>query len=111
MYTIRGGILAIDYHTWSGRGEMFYNIHNPKFILTWGILILPLLLYSLKSFKMKPEFLKINFLTVIPVFYVIIFLLVARLEEIDKALTMFLFLIPLALFTLVPSHVKQNHLN
>lgn len=109
IYVIRSGVPGIDSSVWLERKDMLFNIHNPNFLLLWLILIVPLLYFALKDLKTKPEFLKRNLLTVLPLFYVLAFFLIARMREIDKALTIFVILIPLSLFTLLPSHVKQNN--
>jgi hypothetical protein len=44
----------------------------------------------------------------LPLFYFCAFFFIARLREIDKALTIFLILIPLALYTLVPNYIRKN---
>ena len=110
LYWLRGGQLGTDSSTWSGRQDFDYNLHHLQFVLIWGILVLPLLYFAVKNLSSKPEFLRLNLFTVIPVFYVIVFALIARLVEIDKALPMFLILIPLALHTLIPAHLKQDKL-
>jgi hypothetical protein len=74
-------------------------------------MILPLLFYALKNLKLKPDFLKRNLFTIIPVFYVFVFFFMARMREIDKALTIFLILIPLAVYSLFPSLVKSKESN
>lgn len=109
IFTLRGGIISTDISTWSGRQDMLFNIHNPNFIILWAILIIPLAYFALKEFSSKPKFLKTNILTVIPVFYVIALFILARMREIDKALTIFLILIPLALFSLFPTHLRTNN--
>lgn len=108
IYLLRGGETSTDVNTWVSRKDMMFNVANPNFIILWIILIVPLLVLGLKNFKNKPEFLRLNFMTMLPVFYVIALFILARMREIDKALTMFLILIPLALFSLVPSHLKIN---
>jgi hypothetical protein len=108
IFLSRGGALALDISTWSGRKDMHFNISNPNFIILWVVLILPLLYYALRDFKSKPEFLRINLMIVVPVFYIIVFFVLARMREIDKALTIFLIAIPLALHSLIPSHLKTN---
>jgi len=109
IFILRAGVAGTDINTWSGRQDMIFNIHNPNFILLWAILIIPLAYFAFKDFSSKPKFLKTNILTVIPAFYVIAFFILARVREIDKALTIFLILIPLALFSLFPSRLKTNN--
>lgn len=108
IFFLRGGVLSLDIATWSGRRDMFFNISNANFIILWVVLLLPLLYYALKDFKSKPEFLRINFIIVIPIFYLIAFFVLARMREIDKALTIFIIEIPLALHSLMPTHLKTN---
>ena len=108
LYLLRGGVPGTDSTIWLERKDMLFNIYNPNFLLLWLIMIAPLLYFALKDLKSKPEFLKRNLFTVLPFFYVLVFFLLARMREIDKALTIFVILIPLTLFTLLPSHVKQN---
>lgn len=108
IYLLRGGRAGNEDVVWYFTKDAAYNIANPNFILLWAIMILPLLYYAVKGLKLKPEFLRRNLLTVLPAFYVFIIFFMARMREIDKALTIFLILIPLAVFTLFPSFVKQT---
>jgi len=108
IYVLRSGVPGTDRSTWLERQDMLFNIHNPNFLLLWFIMIVPLLYFALKELKTKPEFLKRNLFTILPLFYVLAFFLIARMREIDKALTIFVILIPLSLFTLLPQHLKQN---
>ena len=82
--------------------DLQFNLTHPDFVPLWIIMIVPLLFFALKDFKIKPEFLKRSLIFVLPLFYFIAFLFIARMREIDKALTIFVILIPLALFSLVP---------
>lgn len=108
LYILRGGVPETDSSTWLQRNDMLFNIRNLNFLLLWLMMVVPLLYFALKELKAKPEFLKRNLLTILPLFYLLTFFLIARMREIDKALTIFVILIPLSLFTLLPSHLKQN---
>jgi hypothetical protein len=106
IFAVRGSNPQSDLNIWTERKDMLFNIHNPGFIILWALTIIPLLIFALKNIKTKPEFLKRNLFSVIPAFYVITFFVIARMNEIDKALTIFIILIPLALYTLLPGHIK-----
>jgi hypothetical protein len=108
IYLLRGGRAGNDEVVWYFTKDAAYNIANPNFIILWAVMILPLLYYSVKDLKLKPDFLRRNLLTVLPAFYIFAIFFIARMREIDKALTIFLILIPLALLTLFPSFTKQT---
>ena len=110
IFLFRGTSAVSDLNTWAERKDMMFNMHNPGFIVLWALTIAPLLVFALRDFKSKPEFLKRNLVTVIPAFFVIAFFIIARMNEIDKALTIFLILIPLALYSLLPKHIKRANL-
>lgn len=108
IFFFRGSNPQSDLNIWAKRKDMLFNIHNPGFIIIWALTIIPLLLFALKDIKIKPDFLKRNLFTVIPVFYVIAFFVIARMNEIDKALTIFIIIIPLALYSLMPGSLKDK---
>jgi len=108
IYLLRGGSAGNDEVVWYFTKDAAYNIANPNFIILWAVLILPLLYYGIKDLKLKPDFLRRNLLTVLPGFYIFAIFFIARMREIDKALTIFLILIPLAVFSLFPSLIKQT---
>lgn len=108
IYLLRGGKAGNDEVVWYFTKDAAFNLANPNFVILWAVMILPLLFYAVKNIKMKPEFLRRNLFTVLPVFYVLVFFFMARMREIDKALTIFLILIPLAVFSLFPSLVKSK---
>ncbi len=110
IFILRGTSPETDLNTWAERKDMLFNIHNPAFIIIWALAIGPLLVLALKDIKSKPEFLKRNLFTVLPLFYVAAFFVIARMNEIDKALTIFLILIPMAFYTLLPKYIKQTNL-
>jgi hypothetical protein len=107
IYLIRGGYASGDDYKWYFTKDAAFNIAYKDWILLWLIMITPLLYFVIKGFKNKPEFLKRSAFIVLPLFYFGAFFFIARLREIDKALTIFLILIPLALYTLIPKHVKE----
>jgi hypothetical protein len=74
------------------------------------MLLIPLLIFALRKIADKPEFLRRILFTVIPAFYLLAFFFIARLREMDKALTIFLIIIPLAVISLFPSQLikKEN---
>jgi hypothetical protein len=108
IYFLRGGKAGNDEVVWYFTKDAAFNSANPNFVILWAVMILPLLFYALKNIKMKPEFLRRNLYTVLPVFYVLVFFFMARMREIDKALTIFLILIPLAVYSLFPSLFKSK---
>ena len=109
IYLFRGGEPLLKNLAWlytkdtKEINDLRFNLTHPDFILLWIIMIVPLLLFAIKDFKSKPEFLKRSLIFVLPLFYLIAFLFIARMREIDKALTIFVILIPLALFSLFPN--------
>jgi hypothetical protein len=106
IFIIRGGHATGDDYAWYFSKDAAFNLSHPDFVILWIIMIVPLLIIALKDFKKKPEFLRRNLFITLPLFYVLAFFFIARMREIDKALTIFLILIPLTLFTLLPEHVK-----
>lgn len=109
IYLIRGGHAGSTEFVWFFTKDASFNLSHPDFILLWAVMIIPLLYFVLKGIKTKPEFLKRNLLTTLPLFYVGAFFFIARMREIDKALTIFLILIPLALITILPNNIKRGH--
>lgn len=108
IYFIRGGSAGGGDVEWYFTKDAAFNIANKDWILLWVIMILPLLYFVFKDFKLKPEFLKRSALITLPLFYFIAFFFIARLREIDKALTIFTILIPLAMYSIIPNHIKAN---
>lgn len=108
IYLFRGGSAGGGDVQWYFTKDAAFNIANKDWVILWFILIAPLLWLVLKDFKQKPEFLKKSALIVLPLFYFVAFFFIARLREIDKALTIFLILIPLALFSAIPKHIKER---
>jgi hypothetical protein len=82
--------------------DFYFNLQHLGWIPIWTASIGVLLVFAAMDLKKKPEFLRMNFLTTLPIFFFIMYLLRARLREIDKAFAIHLILIPLALFTLFP---------
>jgi len=111
LYLIRGGGAGRSDVVWYFTKDAAFNIAHKDWILLWIIMITPFIPFVLKSFKSKPEFLRKTFLIILPVCYFISFFFIARMREIDKALTIFLILIPLALFTILPDNVKKEQLH
>lgn len=103
---LRGGSPLLDNLVWlytkdtKEMTDLQYNLTHPDFIPLWLLLIVPLLIYALKDLKNKPEFLKRSLFIMLPLFYVMAFLFIARMREIDKALTIFVILIPMAVISL-----------
>src|ERR1051325_10019564 len=64
--------------------DLKFNLTHPSFIYLWIVMILPLLYFAVKKIKTKPIFLKRNLFITLPLFYVIAFLFIARMREIDK---------------------------
>lgn len=108
VYLIRGGSAGGEQVQWYFTKDAEFNIANKDWIVLWFIMILPLLLFVVKGFRLKPEFLKRNALMTIPLFYFGAFFFIARLREIDKALTIFLIFIPLALYSVISNHIRKE---
>jgi hypothetical protein len=108
IYLLRGGSAGREDVVWYFTKDASYNISHPGFVLQWVIMIVPLLYYALKGIKTKPDFLKRNLYSTLPLFYIFVFFFMARMREIDKALTIFIILIPLALYSLIPDHVTSQ---
>jgi hypothetical protein len=108
IYLIRGGSAAGSQVEWYFTKDAAFNIAHKGWIPLWIILIVPLLLFAIKNFRLKPEFLKRSAVIVLPLFYFGAFFFVARLREIDKALTIFTILIPLVIYTILPGHIKKT---
>ena len=108
IYLIRGGQACTGEFVWFFTKDASFNLSHPDFVLLWAVMIIPLLYFALKDLRLKPEFLRRNLLVTLPAFYVFVFFFMARMREIDKALTIFLILIPLALITLLPNHIRRE---
>jgi hypothetical protein len=106
IYLIRGGAASGGDVEWYFTKDAAFNIAHKDWIILWFIMIAPLLYFVIKDFKLKPEFLIRNALITLPLFYFAAFFFIARLREIDKALTIFIILIPLALYSIIPKHIK-----
>lgn len=109
IYLLRGGSAGGSEVNWYFTKDAAFNIAHKDWILLWFIMITPFIYFVFKGFKNKPEFLKNSAVIVLPLFYFGAFFFIARLREIDKALTIFTILIPLALYTVMPKHVKQQN--
>lgn len=107
IYLIRGGSAGSGEVNWYFTKDAAFNFANKEWILLWIIMIAPLLYFAIKGFKNKPEFLKNSAMIVLPLFYLGAFFFIARMREIDKALTIFTILIPLALYTILPNHINK----
>lgn len=106
VYLIRGGSAGTGEVNWYFTKDAAFNIANKDWMVLWFIMIAPLLYFVYKGFKTKPEFLRNSAIIVLPLFYFGAFFFIARLREIDKALTIFTILIPLALMTIFPGNTK-----
>lgn len=107
IYFIRGGAASSGDVNWYFTKDAAFNIAHKDWILLWLLMITPVSIFAFKSFSIKPQFLKNSAMIVLPVFYFGAFFFIARLREIDKALTIFIILIPLAVYTLFPAHIKK----
>lgn len=108
IYLLRGGSAGGSEVNWYFTKDAAFNIAHKDWILLWFIMIAPFVYFVFKGFKSKPEFLKNSAVIVLPLFYFGAFFFIARLREIDKALTIFTILIPLALYTIIPKHIKDT---
>ncbi len=108
IYLIRGGSAGGSEVQWYFTKDAAFNIAHKDWIVLWFLMIAPLLYFVVKGFKSKPEFLKNSAMIVLPLFYLLAFFFIARLREIDKALTIFTILIPLALYTIIPKYIKSD---
>lgn len=80
--------------------DYLYNIHHPEWIITWILSLGIAIIFAIPSISSAHPFLRYNTLITLPLFYVIIFFIRARMREIDKAFMLHLFLIPIAMQTL-----------
>ncbi len=110
IYLIRGGSAGSGEVNWYFTKDAAFNIAHKDWMALWFLMIAPLLYFVFKGFKTKPEFLRNSAIIIIPLFYFAAFFFIARLREIDKALTIFTILIPLALYTILPKHIKQKNI-
>jgi hypothetical protein len=108
IFLMRGGTTVSSEIIWYFTKDAEFNLAHPEWIVLWVILIFPLLLPVFRNIKSKPEFLRRTFYFILPVCYMISFFFIARMREIDKALTIFIILIPLAIYTLLPQHNKRS---
>ncbi|MCC7159710.1 MAG: EpsG family protein [Ignavibacteria bacterium] len=108
IYLIRGGSAGSSEVNWYFTKDAAFNLANKSWIPLWIILIAPLLYFVFKDFRSKPEFLKRSAMIVLPLFYFAAFFFIARLREIDKALTIFTILIPLAMCTVFSKLIKTE---
>ncbi len=108
IYFIRGGAASGGDVNWYFTKDAAFNIAHKDWVPLWLLLITPLSLFAFSKLRSKPLFLKNSALIVLPVFYFGAFFFIARLREIDKALTIFIILIPLAVYTLFPNHIKRT---
>lgn len=107
IYLLRGGSAGGSEVNWYFTKDAAFNIAHKDWMLLWFLMIAPFIYFVFKGFKTKPEFLKNSAIIVLPLFYFGAFFFIARLREIDKALTIFTILIPLALYTIIPKHIKH----
>jgi len=108
IYLLRGGSAGGSEVNWYFTKDAAFNIAHKDWMLLWFLMIAPFIYFVFKGFKSKPEFLKNSAVIVLPLFYFGAFFFIARLREIDKALTIFTILIPLALYTIIPKHIKDT---
>lgn len=109
IYLIRGGSAGGSDVQWYFTKDAAFNIAHKDWIVLWFLMIAPLLYFVIKGFRSKPLFLRNSAMIVLPLFYLFAFFFIARLREIDKALTIFTILIPLAMYTIMPKHIKSNN--
>jgi len=108
VYLLRGGSAGGSEVNWYFTKDAAFNIAHKDWMLLWFLMIAPFIYFAFKGFKSKPEFLRNSAVIVLPLFYFGAFFFIARLREIDKALTIFTILIPLALYTIIPKHIKDT---
>lgn len=108
IYLLRGGTAGGSDVQWYFTKDAAFNIAHKDWIPLWFLMIAPLLYFVVKGFKSKPQFLKNSAMIVLPLFYFCAFFFIARLREIDKALTIFTILIPLAMYAILPKHIKGS---
>ncbi|MCX7878065.1 MAG: hypothetical protein N2510_05410 [Ignavibacteria bacterium] len=107
IYLIRGGEFSTGDIKWYFTKDAVFNLTHGDWVILWMFMIGPLLPFAIKNFKPKPEFLKRAFIYVLPAFYLFSFFFIGRMREIDKAMTIFLILIPMAFMTIFPSFKKD----
>jgi len=108
VYSLRGGSAGGGDVEWYFTKDAAFNIAHKDWIVLWLLMITPFIYFVFKGFSAKPEFLKRSAVIVLPLFYFLAFFFIARLREIDKALTIFTILIPLAIYTIFPNHIKDK---
>ncbi|MBE2217621.1 MAG: hypothetical protein IAE90_05420 [Ignavibacteria bacterium] len=108
VYYLRGGSAGGSEVQWYFTKDAAFNIAHKDWIILWLLMIAPFVYFVFKGFSGKPDFLKKSAVIVLPLFYFLAFFFIARLREIDKALTIFTILIPLAVYSLFPNHVKGH---
>lgn len=96
--TIESSYFGTDYH---------YNLQNPEWIIVWVLSLGIFVLYAIPRWKDQHPFLKNNALITLPLFYIVVFFIRARMREIDKAFILHLILIPMAVNTLF-SKLNKN---
>jgi len=101
-------VTSWDFIKWYFTKDAVFNINRMDWIILWAIMIIPLFPFVFRSFSTKPEFLRRSTVIALPLFYFFAFFFIARMREIEKALTIFIIMIPLALFTIIPNHLKDN---
>ncbi len=88
--------------------DYLYNLNNPEWVIVWILSLGVFIPFALQQLKDKHPFLRNNALITLPLFYIIIFFLRARMREIDKAFILHLILIPMAVQTLFPTRRKAS---
>lgn len=91
--------------------DFLYNIHHPEWIVTWILSLGVIIFFAIPSISSAHPFLRYNSLITLPLFYIVVFFIRARMREIDKAFILHLFFIPLAVKTLRYKyfHVMNNN--
>ena len=108
IFLLRGGEAGASDVKWYFTKDAEFNLAHKDWIILWAVMIVPLIIFAVRNFSVKPEFLKLAATIVLPLFYFLAFFFIARMREIDKALTIFIILIPLAFYTIFPMIFKGD---
>lgn len=88
--------------------DFYYNINNPEWLIVWLLSLGIFVVFIPLQWKKNNNFLRRNVVITLPLFYVLIFFIRARMREIDKAFILHLFLIPMAVRSLLLYKEKRE---
>lgn len=88
--------------------DFYYNINNPEWIIIWLLSLGIFVVFIPLQWKTNNNFLRRNVVITLPLFYILVFFIRARMREIDKAFILHLFLIPMAVRSLLLGREKRE---